>query len=263
MIYGVKKAKTDIRDYKIKSSLCNIAESELRHLPKVKNQGQVNSCAAHASSSILEWFNETETGKYNELSTDFIYGMQGVALNEMNSGMYLRDVCKIVKNYGDTYKKTIPTNYEMPFCAENLKEILSESIYEEASMHKVKSYAKCDTDENIKYALLSYGPVLASVKWYDKYTLENNVICFDTQANNGYHAVMVYGFNDKGWLCQNSWGTNWGDEGRFILPYDYGICEAWSFVDADNPDIHKPKKNIFYKLINWIINFLSKKLKIE
>ena len=258
MNYGVKAPKKDLRDYKVKAATCNIDEAELQHLPKIKNQGSVNSCAAHASASILEWFNETETGVYKELSTDFIYGMQGVAFNELTSGMYLRDVCKIVKAYGDALKDTISTNYEMPFCADNLKEILTDDIYKEASIHKVKSYAKCNTDNDIKHALLNYGPVLASVKWYDKYEIQNKIIAFDIASNNGYHAVMVYGFNEKGWLCQNSWGNRFGNKGRFILPYEHGFCEAWSFVDAENTDIYKPKRNkwldILYKIINYILN---------
>ena len=253
---------TDLRDYKIKSARCDINEAELQNLPKVKNQGSVNSCAAHASSSVLEWFNKKETGEYTELSTDFIYGMQGVMLGRKDKGMYLRDVCKIIQTYGDSLKSTIPTNTEMPECAENLASLLTEEVYKEAAICKVKSYAKCDTDESIKHAILNYGAVLGSVKWYDKYTIEDKVIHFDTKSDNGYHAVMVYGFNDNGWLCQNSWGTKVGNKGRFILPYSHGFREAWSFVDAENEDIYKPKRNTFldtvYKIINAIINLFRR-----
>ncbi len=261
--YGVKLFKKDLRDYKVTGG-CEIEEAELPHIPKVKNQGSVNSCAAHASSSILEWFNEKETGKYNELSTDFIYGMQGIAFNRMESGMYLRDVCKILQTYGDALKSTVPTNTEMPKCSENLSKLLNDEVYKEAEICKVKSYAKCDTKESIKYAILNYGAVLGSVKWYDGYKLKDGVIEFDETSGNGYHAVMVYGFNKKGWLCQNSWGSNWGNNGRFILPYEIGLCEAWSFVDAENLDIHKPKRNkildILYKIINLIWNCINKEV---
>ena len=259
-LYGVKPPKKDLRDYKINSISITEPYAELRHLPKVKNQGSINSCAAHAASSILEWFNETETREYKEYSTDFIYGMQGIACNQLTPGMYLRDVCKIIKNYGDCLKNTIPTNTEMPQCAENLSELLTDVVYKEAAICKVKSYAKCDTDESIKYALLNYGAVLGSVKWYNKYSLKDGVIHFDTSSDNGYHAVMIYGFNEQGWLCQNSWGSKWGEKGRFILPYSHGFCEAWSFVDEENTDVYKPKNNelfnVLYKLLNLIINVI-------
>lgn len=264
--YGVQPPKTDLRDYKVKAGVTNVTDFRLDNLPTIKNQHSVNSCAAHSSSSILEWFNKKETNEYRELSIGFIYGMQGVAFNRLDSGMYLRDVCKIIQKYGDCLCDTIPFNVEMPECYNRLKDNLNEDVYKEASICKVESYAKCETNEAIKYALMNYSPVLMSVKWHDEYKVNNDgTICFNATSNNGYHAVMVYGFNEKGWLCQNSWGKNWGNDGRFILPYEHGFREAWSFVDAENSDVYKPKQNkilnIIYKLLNFIINLLKEMVK--
>ena len=259
--YGVQPPKIDLRDYKIKVGTTNVTEFMLDDLPAVKNQRSVNSCAAHSSSSILEWFNKKETGQEQKLSTGFIYGMQGVAFNRLGEGMYLRDVCKIIQKYGDCLFDTIPFNIEMPECYNRLKDNLNEDVYNEALIRRVKYYAKCATNEAVKYALMKYSPVLMSVKWHDEYKLDDDIIYFDTTSDSGYHAVMVYGFNEKGWLCQNSWGKNWGSEGRFILPYEHGFREAWSFVDAKNSDIHKPKRNvalnIIYRMLNFAINLFS------
>ena len=262
--YGVMPPKTDLRDYKVKACATNVIDFQLDNLPTVKNQKSINSCAAHSSSSILEWFNAKETGEYRELSVGFIYGMQGVAFNRLDEGMYLRDVCKIIQQYGDCLHDTISFNIEMPECYNRLKENLNESVYNEALISKIKSYAKCTTDEAVKHAIMTYSPVLMSIKWHDKYKLKDgNVIHFDTTSDNGYHAVMVYGFNENGWLCQNSWGKLWGNKGRFVLPYEHGFREAWSFVDAENSDIYKPKRNtlfdIVYKLLNFIANLIKKK----
>lgn len=264
-MFGVLPQKVDLRDYQIKAGAVSSESFELDNLPPIKNQKSINSCAAHSSSSILEWFNAKETGEYNELSTGFIYGMQGVAFNRLESGMYLRDVCKIIQKYGDCLHNTIPFNIEMPECCNRLKENLNEDVYKEASICKVKSYAKCTTDEAVKYALSTHNsPVLMSVKWYNKYKFKNgNIINFDTASKNGYHAVMVYGFNEDGWMCQNSWGKMWGNQGRFVLPYENGFREAWSFVDAENSDIYKPRRNslfdVIYKLLNFIANLIKKK----
>ena len=83
--------------------------------------------------------------------------------------MYLRDACKIVKEYGDPTERSIVGNTEQPKCTENLKEQLNDEIYKEAKNYKVKSYARCKTTNDIKHALMNYGPVLGSIKWYDKY----------------------------------------------------------------------------------------------
>lgn len=39
----------------------------------------------------------------------------------------------------------------------------------------------------------------------------------------GGHAVLVCGYdeNKQIWIVRNSWGTNWGDNGYFYLPYFY------------------------------------------
>lgn len=264
-INGVKPFKEDLRDYKIKASVVEMDGLEIQDMPKVKNQSSVGSCVAHAASSILEYFNQKEIGTYKRLSTDFIYGMQGIEFNDLDSGMNLRDACKIVQKYGDALYDTIPTNTEMPKCTEELKDKLTDAVYIEAEICAVKSYARCKTNEDVKHALFNYGPVLAGIKWYNKYSLNDGVITFDTTSKYGYHAIVIYGFDERGWLVQNSWGTKWGNKGRFILPYEYGFSEAWSFVDAENEDIYKPKRNAFidvlYKVINCILNLMKRSKK--
>lgn len=262
--FGAMPPKTDLRDYQVKAGVSNVTNFELDDLPSVKNQGAINSCVAHSSSSILEWFNNKETNEHRELSTGFIYGMQGVEFNRMDCGMYLRDACKIIQRYGDCLYDTMPFNIEMPKCYERLNSELNEDVYKEASICRVKSYARCATDNDVKHAIMTYSPVLMSIKWHNKYKLNSDgLIEFDTSSSHGYHAVMAYGFNEKGWLCQNSWGKSWAKNGKFILPYEHGFAEAWSFVDATNDDIYKPKRStlfdIIYRLFNLIINWFKKK----
>jgi hypothetical protein len=185
-----------------------------------------------------------------------------VAYNRLEGGMYLRDACKIVKDYGDATEASIGGNTEQPKCTEWLKEKLTDEIYDEAKNYRVQSYARCSTINDIKHALMNYGPVLASIKWYDKYTFNNNnCIIFNRSSDYGHHAIMICGWDKNGWICQNSWGRNWNGNGKFVYPYTEKLAEAWSFVDAQNDDIVVPKSNswldIFYKLINSIINLFK------
>lgn len=261
---GALQPKVDIRDYKIAAVAINYPEFYLcENLPPIKNQRSVSSCVAHATAAILEVFNKTETGKFVPLSTNFIYGMQGIAFGRLESGMYLRDACKIVKEYGNATEYSIGGNIEQPKCTEWLKEKLTDNIYDEAKNYKVASYAKCKTINDIKHALINYGPVLGSIKWYNKYTFKDKVITFDKNVDYGYHAIMICGWNENGWICQNSWGRNWNDDGKFIYPFEEQFTELWSFVDAENDDIVVPKNNnwlnYIYKLINYVINLIKGK----
>lgn len=260
---GALKPKVDKRDYRIAAGVSELPDFYLcENLPPVKNQRSVSSCVAHATSSILEFFNKKETGKFVPLSTDFIYGMQGVAFGRLEGGMYLRDACKIVKKYGDATEYAVNGNTEQPKCTEKLKETLTDEIYKEAKNFKVASYAKCPTAKDIKHALVNYGPVLASIKWYNKYKFINgNTIEFDKTSDYGYHAIMICGYNEEGWLCQNSWGKHWNGDGQFIYPHSEKLTEAWSFVDADSEDIIIPVNNnwldYLYKIINFICNLFK------
>lgn len=257
--YGAIPSKADLRDYQIKPEIMSVDEFSLDNLPAVKNQFIVGSCVAHALSSILEWFNQKETGETRELSTGFIYGMQGIEFARTEPGMHVRDACKIAQRYGDCLYSSFPYNIEMPECYKLLDKKHNGAMLHEARTSKIKSYARCTTKESIKHALVNYGPVLASIKWYDEYDLaDDEIIKFDTSSESGYHAVMVYGFSRDGWLCQNSWGRIWGNGGRFVLPFNYDFVEAWSFVDEENGDVYRPKRgkliDFAYKIANYIIN---------
>ena len=93
---GALAPKIDLRDYSIAALGFDYPEEyQINWRPAIKNQGSVGSCVAHATSEILECFHCAETGRSDRLSTDFIYGMQGVQLGRAAPGMYLRDACKI------------------------------------------------------------------------------------------------------------------------------------------------------------------------
>ena len=266
-MFGCKLPKVDIRDYKVDSKRAGVldypATFELSH-PRIKNQFMVNSCCAHASSSVLEYY---AGGKYN-LSTDFIYGMDRYVNNDTEQGMYLVDACKIIKQYGDMLEEDCTGNTEVPNCFNKVEKLLTdEEKLKRAYEFGVSSYYACNTDNDIKYALMTYGPVLAGVDWYKDSVGKDGVINFNKKSPQGYHAVMIYGWNETGWLVQNSWGKTWGKDGCFVLPYADGPREARIMIDEENEinidGLVKPKTltwiQIIVKVINFIINIFVKK----
>jgi hypothetical protein len=49
--------------------------------------------------------------------------------------------------------------------------------------------------------------------------------------NRGGHAFALVGYNDRGFVVQNSWGANWGAGGFAVLPYDDWVqhaTDAWA-----------------------------------
>jgi hypothetical protein len=49
--------------------------------------------------------------------------------------------------------------------------------------------------------------------------------CRDPQSRGG-HAFALVGYNERGFVVQNSWGTDWGASGFAVLPYDDWIVNA-------------------------------------
>ena len=262
---GCLKSPIDVRDFKIASSAREILpdEYEVSILPRVKNQKAVNSCVAHSTSSILEYY-ENISGRDQKLSTNFIYGIQKAACGYEGQGMYLRDACKIVSKYGDMLETECPGNNEVPKCWDIAEIALKNEAYKaNASAFKIKSYFSCTSINAIKKAIMNYGPVLASINWYDSYEPDKKgILATEKSGDHGYHAIMIYGWDKTGFKCQNSWGSSWGNKGRFIAPYKIKIEEARCFVDEIDTKVIIPKRNsffdFFYTIINFILNFFKK-----
>ena len=71
--------------------------------------------------------------------------------------------------------------------------------------------------------------------------------------------MLLYGWNDKGWKVQNSWGKSWGNKGTCIIPYDMPIHEAWAVVDniKDEIKIKKPLSSSTGRQVAKVINTIG------
>lgn len=264
--FGCILSPIDLRDFKVSATAQPLPEQfelDFSNI-RVKNQGSVGSCVAHAMSTILEYH---ARGNHN-LSTNFIYGIRKKLYAQEGTGMYLRDACKIVTNYGDPLEIDCPGNTEVPKTYEIAEKAMeNQQIMETAALFRTKSYYSCKTIEDIKYALVNYGPVIISIKWFSDYRVVNGILVGGNSKNYGYHALVCYGYTPKGFLIQNSWGKTWGRTGRFLLPYEIPVREARGLIDLDNNEYLPPKKpglvlDFLYKMLNIWINFVTRLIKI-
>lgn len=262
--FGCLPDETDLRDYRIAAAAVKAGyfpptfECEKRMV--VKTQRSVGSCVAHATSSILEYH---YTGKNPLLSTNFIYGIRKKLFGSTGVGMHLRDACQIAAKYGDPELKYCRGNTEVDEVYAIAEQAFEDSMaMENAANYKIKSYARLQSPNDIKFALTHYGPVLASAKWYIENECDEDGVLMMGDTLEAYHAFTIYGWNEIGWLCQNSWGKFWGNGGYFILPYEYGIVDSYSLVPktANENDIKKPARSAFinklYQFFNKILNVL-------
>jgi hypothetical protein len=76
--------------------------------------------------------------------------------------------------------------------------------------------------DQVKKALLD-GPIASNMKVFeDFYWYKEGVYRKGNAKIVGGHAVMIVGWSNpqKAWIVRNSWGTNWGMNGDFMIAWD-------------------------------------------
>ena len=106
--------------------------------------------------------------------------------------------------------------------------------------------------------LSTNGPLVACFTVYDDFFAYKSGVYRHVQGNlAGGHCVCCVGYDDsvRAWICKNSWGKDWGDEGYFLIAY--GDCG----IDARMWAVEVPKQVVTpswleKKLITglWVIN---------
>lgn len=229
---GAIPSPIDIRDYKYKTAATAemFPEEFELEMPKVKNQGAVGSCVAHALSYIVEYYTSKQELDSREMSVGYIYG------NRTNSGhtdhgMVVRDAIDAVCKYGDCVNTLFPYNEEVPDIIKRFNDAVVE-LFPKAYENRFTSFYYARGETAIKSALINYGPVVFSIKWFDDaYVDKDGILRSEYKSSDSYHCMVIYGWNKTGWKIQNSWGTGWGIEGRAIMPYDFPLSESWVIMD--------------------------------
>ena len=89
--------------------------------------------------------------------------------------------------------------------------------------------------EDIKNDVLTYGPLNTGMLTFpDFHAYKGGIyVVTDPQPQAG-HTVVIIGWGTENlnyWICQNSWGTAWGEDGYFRIAYgealiDYLACSG-------------------------------------
>lgn len=88
-------------------------------------------------------------------------------------------------------------------------------------------YYRLNSSLQIQYSIVANGPCIFALP-----VRSNGYEFWKGSENLGGHAIACVGFNEEGFILQNSWGYNWGDNGLTILPYEEMnyVIEAWGIV---------------------------------
>lgn len=253
----VVQSPYDVRDYRICANIELPTTYVCPARVAVRNQGSKPTCVAHALASLVEYHNKIQHKENRAFSTEFIYGTRDIG-SYIGDGMVIRDALKVIQKYGTPYKNDCPGNNDVQKAMQNINSNL-ERYRELAYPHRVTTYYKCSTKEEIKTALIKHGPAVVSMTCYEDAKIVNDTYTYSSKKSTGKHCVIIYGYDERGWLIQNSWGTDYAGDGRFVMPYSYKFNEMWGVTDdIVSEDLKvKPKgkfMNFIYKIYNFIVN---------
>jgi C1A family cysteine protease len=243
---GALKDKEDERDYSVGviGEIEVPSEIDMREfVPEVKSQGKLSSCVAHAICSAVEMqINMQDPKRYVPLSELYNYYFGRIESNiwPKDGGMYPRDAIKSVKDKGIALEVAHPYNVELyntspSSAAQNVAHIYSAMT---------KEYFRVFSDTNMIEKLALGLPIIISVPvygyWHLPHIVTNNIAFTNPTGKirkptsvdkpEGYHALLVVGYDEDGWICLNSWGKNYGDKGFVYLPYGYEMIDRWVLV---------------------------------
>jgi C1A family cysteine protease len=98
---------------------------------------------------------------------------------------------------------------------------------------KITGWHQINSAADMKTWISTRGPLSCAFTVYnDFFSYRSGVYRHVSGAVAGGHCVCCVGYNDAGgyWICKNSWGTGWGDNGFFCIAYgECGIdAQMWA-----------------------------------
>ena len=163
-INEVVRSTFDARDYTINADTNLPTEYSCPVKVPVKNQGTKPTCVAHAAASLVEYHHKRQHNNYRAFSTEFIYGTRDIDYY-IGDGMMIRNALNTIRKYGVPFKADCPGNNDVKEAMKNINEEV-DHYRELAYPHRISTYYRCYTNDDIKTALVKHGPVLVSMNRY-------------------------------------------------------------------------------------------------
>lgn len=179
----------------------------------IKNQGDCGACVAFAFIGALETVvqinaNNTFNCDLSEAHLLFCTG------GSCDFGILPWDALEYLQDYGVTDESCFPYNDIDMNCQSKCPDWESRTV-------KVNTSGFASYGE-IKDALINYGPLFTSFTPHvDFYSYKEGIYEPVWGAPLSPHCVSIIGYNDieEYWICKNSWGPNWGENGYFRIKY--------------------------------------------
>ncbi len=193
----------------------------INFMSPVTNQGKCGSCVAFASMATLEGMVNVAnnwSGLNVKFAEQYIWACGD---GRCDRGWTLTSAASFLKRTGVTDEACMP--YESGANGEDLScnEACSDA---DARRFKITDYKNIGSywSYNLQDVVeaLQHGPIMGRMSVYaDFMSYSSGVYEHVTGDNLGGHAITIVGYDIKEgyWICKNSWGTDWGENGFFRI----------------------------------------------
>lgn len=225
--FGWRPQLPDYRDlrFAFKPKAAAVPNVVYNLCPPVRDQGELGSCVFCALASLMESVeaqnNHDDWWRFSPLFAYYNYRDQYGNLGE-DEGAWIREAIKTIAEDGICRESLWPYDEERWYFDP------PKEAYTEAQGHQILSYHAVPQDLQAMLECLASGyNIVGGISVYEGYERAEETGFWELprpgESLLGGHALMFWGYDHNAGVFHglNSWGQEWGKEGKFTIPYEY------------------------------------------
>ncbi|MGE5336522.1 MAG: C1 family peptidase, partial [Gemmatimonadota bacterium] len=248
VVRNVRPDAVDFRDLPFRPNIAlppapHLFPRKDRQLP-VKNQGDTSACTGFGLSLVVEYLLHAARRQAPEISAFMLYSMarrydefpgsgdQGSSLRGALKGWYKHGACTDRLWKTGVHMPPAPKNPEDDWWLDAVRRPLG-------AYYRIDRRALSDMHAALNEVGILYASAVCHAGWDAGYKQKQprtrptsfaasifTIPVVRAKPDDGGHAFAIVGYDENGFLLQNSWGDDWGTRGYAILTYDDWLANA-------------------------------------